>query len=195
MINDAVALKRKLETIKTQRQKDAKDLSAMRHLKDKAVSEMGELRKSVEDLQKEKEGLDEDLAKIQEIVHRATMKLPTVSQAKATSSLPQDLGAVMEFFYTIENERKVIHKKLFGLDGAEQSHSLGEVLHKVEDLFQERDNLVLEIEALQKSSSKLNEERIYELKQRIEDYLMERDSLSTQARNLKREVNSLRLVV
>ena len=30
------AAKRKLETIKTQRQKDAKDLSAMRHLKDKA---------------------------------------------------------------------------------------------------------------------------------------------------------------
>ena len=192
MINDAVALKRKLETIKTQRQKDAKDLSAMRHLKDKAVSEMGELRKSVEDLQKEKEGLEEELAKIQEIVHRATMKLPAVSQAKGTSSLSQDLSAVMEILYSIENEKKVIQKKLFGLDGTEQSHSLGEILHRVENLFQERDNLVLEIEALQKSSSKLNEDRIYELKQRIEDLLMEKDSLSTQTRSLKREVNSLR---
>jgi len=192
VINDAVALKRKLETIKTQRQKDAKDLSAMRHLKDKAVSEMGELRKSVEDLQKEKEGLEEELAKIQEIVHRATMKLPAVLQAKGTSSLSQDLSAVMEVLYSIENEKKVIQKKLFGLDGAEQSHSLGEILHRVENLFQERDNLVLEIEALQKSSSKLNEDRIYELKQRIEDLLMEKDSLSTQTRSLKREVNSLR---
>ena len=192
MINDAVALKRKLETIKTQRQKDAKDLSAMRHLKDKAVSEMGELRKSVEDLQKEKEGLEEELAKIQEIVHRATMKLPAVSQAKGTSSLSQDLSAVMEILYSIENEKKVIQKKLFGLDGTEQSQSLGEILHRVENLFQERDNLVLEIEALQKSSSKLNEDRIYELKQRIEDLLMEKDSLSTQTRSLKREVNSLR---
>ena len=192
MINDAVALKRKLETIKTQRQKDAKDLSAMRHLKDKAVSEMGELRKSVEDLQKEKEGLEEELAKIQEIVHRATMKLPAVLQAKGTSSLSQDLSAVMEILYSIENEKKVIQKKLFGLDGTEQSQSLGEILHRVENLFQERDNLVLEIEALQKSSSKLNEDRIYELKQRIEDLLMEKDSLSTQTRSLKREVNSLR---
>ena len=37
MINDLVGLKKKLDTIKTQRQKDAKDLSLMRHLKDKAV--------------------------------------------------------------------------------------------------------------------------------------------------------------
>ena len=192
MINDAVALKRKLETIKTQRQKDAKDLSAMRHLKDKAVSEMGELRKSVEDLQREKELHKEELAKIQEIVHRATMKFPAVSQAKGTSSLSQDLSAVLEILYSIDNEKKVIQKKLFGLDGGEQGHTLGEILHKVENLFQERDNLVLEIEALQKSSSKLNEDRIYELKQRIEDLLMEKDSLSTQTRNLKREVSSLR---
>ena len=37
VINDLVGLKKKLETIKSQRQKDAKDLSVMRHLKDKAV--------------------------------------------------------------------------------------------------------------------------------------------------------------
>ena len=37
VINELVGLKKKLETIKVQRQKDAKDLSLMRHLKDKAV--------------------------------------------------------------------------------------------------------------------------------------------------------------
>ena len=41
MINDLVGLKKKLDTIKTQRQKDAKDLSLMRHLKDKAVQVCG----------------------------------------------------------------------------------------------------------------------------------------------------------
>ena len=40
VITDSVTNKKKLETIKAQRQKDAKDLSAMRHLKDKAVQVM-----------------------------------------------------------------------------------------------------------------------------------------------------------
>ena len=52
--------------------------------------------------------------------------------------------------------------------------------------------MVLEIEALQKTSSKLSEERIFELKQRIEDLLMERDSICSQNKGLKREVTSLR---
>ena len=66
VITDAVALKRKLETIKTQRQKDAKDLSAMRHLKDKAVQEMGELRKSVDELRQANENLQEELSQVWE---------------------------------------------------------------------------------------------------------------------------------
>ncbi len=41
VIGDLVGLKKKLETIKAQRQKDAKDLSLMRHLKDKAVQVCG----------------------------------------------------------------------------------------------------------------------------------------------------------
>ena len=51
---------------------------------------------------------------------------------------------------------------------------------------------MVEIEALQHSSSKLNEERIFELKQRIEDIMVERDTLSAQRQGLKREVSSLR---
>jgi len=37
LITELVGLKRKLDTIKTQRQKDAKELSTMRHLKDKTM--------------------------------------------------------------------------------------------------------------------------------------------------------------
>lgn len=48
------------------------------------------------------------------------------------------------------------------------------------------------MEALQESSSKLNEDRIFELKQRHEDVLMENDSLNAQGQALRREVSSLR---
>lgn len=61
-------------------------------------------------------------------------------------------------------------------------------------MFALRDGLVLEVEALQQSSSKLNEDRIFELKQRIEDLLMENDTLTVQGQTLKREVNSLKYV-
>ncbi len=55
-----------------------------------------------------------------------------------------------------------------------------------------RDDLVLEIDSLQQSSSKLNEDRIFELKQRIEDVLMEQDALSSRNSNLKREATLMR---
>ena len=61
-------------------------------------------------------------------------------------------------------------------------------------MFAFRDGLVLEVEALQQSSSKLNEDRIFELKQRIEDLLMENDALTVQGQTLKREVSSLKYV-
>ena len=51
---------------------------------------------------------------------------------------------------------------------------------------------MVEIDALQQSSSKLSEDRIYELKQRIEDLLMENESLGSQTKSLKREISSLR---
>jgi FtsZ-binding cell division protein ZapB len=52
--------------------------------------------------------------------------------------------------------------------------------------------LVVEIKALQQSSSKLSEDRIYELKQRNEELLMDNDSLKGQSKGLKKEVSSLR---
>lgn len=51
---------------------------------------------------------------------------------------------------------------------------------------------VLEIEALQSSSNKLNEDRIFDLKQRIEDLMMERDTLNAQNKQQKKELSSLR---
>ena len=55
-----------------------------------------------------------------------------------------------------------------------------------------RSDLLLEVEALQESSSKLNEDRIFELKQRIEDLLMENEAIMAQGQTLRREVSSLR---
>ena len=54
--------------------------------------------------------------------------------------------------------------------------------------------MVVEIDALQQSSSKLSEERIFDLKQRIEDLHSENDSLAGQNKSLKREISSLRYV-
>ena len=53
---------------------------------------------------------------------------------------------------------------------------------------------MLEIEALQNSSNKLNEERIFDLKQRIEDLMMERDTLNAHSKQQKKELSSLRYV-
>lgn len=54
---------------------------------------------------------------------------------------------------------------------------------------------VLEIEALQSSSNKLNEERIFDLKQRIEDLMMERDTFNAHNKQQKKEISSLRYLL
>ena len=101
------------------------------------MTEMGELRQSVQDLQKGNEGLEEELARVQEVVYRALLKLSANLKAKGVSSLSQDLNVVLEQLNSIENEKKVINKKQFGPDGVDQIHSLGDLLHKIESLFQE----------------------------------------------------------
>ncbi|XP_064405216.1 disks large homolog 5-like isoform X2 [Halichondria panicea] len=203
VIGDLVGLKKKLETIKAQRQKDAKDLSLMRHLKDKAVQEVGDLRKKVDKLQNQKDIVSEELGTVQDTVHRAMVKLSprqrhrsslrnycpagAANEDAGAVSVTKDLREVIEKMAVLENEKKVITKRLFGPEEPAQGRSLSDVLHKVDSLYQERDDLVLEINALQQSSSKLNEERIFDLKQRIEDLLMEQDALSSRNSNLKRE--------
>jgi len=94
------------------------------------MTEMGELRKSVQDLQKGKEGLEEELARVQEVVHRAMLKLSAYLKAKGVSSLSQNMNVVLEQLNSIENEKKVIN-------GLDHIHSLGVLLHKIESLFQE----------------------------------------------------------
>lgn len=46
-----------------------------------------------------------------------------------------------------DSERNLLHKKLFGSDGSDSTHSvsMADVLHKVESLLQERDGLVSEL--------------------------------------------------
>ena len=55
--------------------------------------------------------------------------------------------------------------------------------------------MLLELDALQKSSGKLREERIFELKQQMEDMSREGDLLSSEAKTLKREIKTLRCVL
>jgi hypothetical protein len=211
VVMDSVSHKKKLEQIKSQRQKDAKELVSMKHMKDRAVAEMAELRRQNKDLQETIAGMEEEMARIRESMSHTSMKLgaPTpgisgrgrVAQQTSSSTTPsgrtpslsQDLKSLMERLQVADSERNLLHKKLFGTDGSDSGHpaSMADVLHKVESLFQERDSLVLEIEALQSSSNKLNEERIFDLKQRIEDLMMERDTLNAQSKQQKKELSSL----
>jgi chromosome segregation ATPase len=214
-VMESVSHKKKLEQIKGQRQKDAKELVTMKHMKDRAVSEMTELRRQNKELQEKLAGMEEEMGRIRESVSQTSMKLgasslhesttsvssrtrqsqqsSSASAVKRSPSLSQDLKSLMERLKVADSERNLLHKKLFGAEAQEPGHqpSMADVLHKVESLFQERDGLVLEIEALQTSSNKLNEDRIFDLKQRIEDLMMERDTLNAHSKQQKKELSSL----
>ena len=144
VISEVVALRRKLETIKTQRQKDAKDLSAMRHLKDKAAQGMEKLRNEVEQLSTANKSLEEKLATMQASIVSAKLGFvpqrpkasTSVSSASADSgSIPQDLEAILDRLKTVENDRKVICKRLFGADVVtDGGHLLNDIVHKLDSL-------------------------------------------------------------
>ncbi len=151
MIVEVVALRRKLDTIKTQRQKDAKDLSAMRHLKDRAVQGMERLRSDGEKLEQAKKNAEEELAKMRDSIAHASLKSGISSQrVKASTasggvsmatvgggSTSQELQAVLDRLRVVENERKVVCKRLFGVEGGgEGNHSLSDIVHKVDTLYQ-----------------------------------------------------------
>ncbi|CAI8046659.1 Disks large homolog 2 [Geodia barretti] len=214
-VMESVSHKKKLEQIKGQRQKDAKELVTMKHMKDRAVTEMTELRRQNKELKDKLAGVEEEMGRIRESVTQTSMKLgapslhesmtsvnsrtrpsqqsSSTSAVKRSPSLSQDLKSLMERLKVADSERKLLHKKLFGAEAQEPGHqpNMADVLHKVESLFQERDGLVLEIEALQTSSNKLNEDRIFDLKQRIEDLMMERDTLNAHSKQQKKELSSL----
>ena len=51
---------------------------------------------------------------------------------------------MLERLHNAESERKLLHKRLFGSEASDSTHpaAMGDVLHKVERLFHERDELV-----------------------------------------------------
>ncbi len=153
VISEVVGLRRKLDTIKTQRQKDAKELSGMRHLKDKAVQSLEKHRASMEELQRSKKSLGEELAKLQQSISHAsgvTSQRPKASASSSAMSLAtggqtdggsasQGLQTILERLRVVENEKNVICKKLFGAEsGGEGSPSLGDIVHRLDTLFQVR---------------------------------------------------------
>ena len=68
-------MQKKLEQIKAQRQKDAKELVAMKLVKDKAVSDVSELRRSNQHFKATLNAVEEEMAQIRESLSHATMKL------------------------------------------------------------------------------------------------------------------------
>lgn len=79
-------MQKKLEQIKSQRQKDAKELVAMKHVKDKAVSEMTELRKQNQEMKETVAGLEEEMGRIRESMSHVSMKLGLSLRGRGQSS-------------------------------------------------------------------------------------------------------------
>lgn len=76
---------KKLEQIKSQRQKDAKEMLAMKHMKDRAVSEMTELRRQKQELQTKVSELEEEMGRIRESMTHASMRLGSSGTAGPVS--------------------------------------------------------------------------------------------------------------
>ena len=77
---------KKLEQIKGQRQKDAKELVGMKHMKDRAVSEMTELRRQNKELQETITAMEEEMARIRETISHANMKWGSSSVTSGSST-------------------------------------------------------------------------------------------------------------
>ena len=78
---------KKLEQIKSQRQKDAKELVTMKHMKDRAVIEMTELRRQNKELHEKLGGVEEEMGRIRESVSQTSLKLGTPSIHDSTTSI------------------------------------------------------------------------------------------------------------
>lgn len=76
--------------------------------------------------------------------------------------------------------------RLFGGDGS--GRSVADILAKLDGMYEERGSLLLELEEMQQSSSKLAEDHIFDLKQSNEDLHIEIDRLTTQNKSLSREL-------
>lgn len=169
VVTDAISLKKKLETIKAQRQKDAKELASMRKHKDKAVHENQELTKQLK-------FSNETLKKVQ--AHNT--KLVDILKPLAISHQDRltddkELERLVERIKQERSDLVAIMKSVYNRECVDGINS-SDVVSKIDSVIREKSDLVLEIEDLQRSASKLNEDHIFELKQKIESLHMELDA-------------------
>ena len=176
VVTDAISLKKKLETIKNQRQRDAKELATMRRQRDKALQELDETSKQLKDNKTGRENLEKQH-------HQLALLLQV-------DSVQQPLQVAVEQLKNRDQEYQLLLKKLFeaeSVDGVKTE----DAVTKIEHLRQEKSSLLEEIGGLQLSVRKQNEDRIFDLKQAMENLYMERDGLQSRNKTLSSRVGRL----
>ena len=157
-----------------------------------ARQEMSELRRASEELRRGSEEMKGEIGRVEEQLLAGLSRVGVVTGAGRgrgkSSGLLAAAGMLVEWAGKIQAERKDLASRLFGPEGA--GRSMEEVVEKVEGLYEERDGLLLELEELQHSSSKLAEDHIYHLKQANEELHSEIDRLSAQHKTSTRELAS-----
>lgn len=183
VVADATSLKKKLEIIKGQRQKDAKELAAMRRLRDRALQEHEEALKAAKDMKAGKECLESRFRKL-----AISLRLPASNDQGRPPA--EGVSQAVEQLRSQQDEYHLLLRKLFGHENMERVNA-EDAVAKVEGLFHDKSSLLEEIEGLQRSVHKQNEERIFELKQAMENLYMERDGLQSRNKALNTKASRL----
>jgi hypothetical protein len=181
VLTDALQVKKKLEAIKSQRQKDAKELASMRKLKDKTVFE------SQDAIKKAKE-LTESAKKLQEQNDEMISELKSIAENSSETEIKRLLSSIKQEHL----DYKAMLKCLYGRDSTSDVSS-ATALRKLEGLFHEKSNLIIEVQELQRSASKQNEDYIFDLKQTIESLYIEQDQLQNKNRSYFGRVEKLEI--
>lgn len=183
VVTEVISLKKKLEAIKNQRHKDAKELATMRRQKDKALQELEESHKTINEFKVNKDGLEVHYKKL-------ASSLKVAFTGEPNKALLKELNDSVEELKKTEHTYQLILHKMYGRNHTERVSS-NDVITKLDALFQEKSSLLVEIDGLQHSVHKQNEDRIFELKQALENIHMERDGLQSRNRTLSGRVNQL----
>ena len=183
VVTESFSLKKKLETIKSQRQKDAKELSAMRRQRDRALQELDETNKSFKDAKAEKDSLESQY-------HQLGLVLQLPTQNTDHSKALEPVHKAVEQLKSCESDYYMLLKKVFGSDSVDGVR-VEEAMAKIEHLLQEKCSMLEEISGLQVSVRKQNEDRIFDLKQAMENLYMERDGLQSRNKTLSTRVGRL----
>lgn len=148
---------------------------------------MAELRKTTNQLRSSNEEQSSEVIRAGEQLQLALAQLGLHGRTRGKGSpLSEDLKALLDWASGMERERQSVVARLFGGDGS--GHSTADVLAKLDEMYEERGSLLLELEEMQQSSSKLAEDHIFDLKQSNEDLHIEIDRLTAQNKSLSREL-------